>query len=90
MRRWVGRTLHEMRETVPPEWQWELDEIKGLLTELPPDGNRRLFELWKQITERRSGQSGEHSPLEHLWNLLIRLSAHWASYRVFDWQKDVP
>jgi len=27
--------------------------------------------------------------LEQLRNLLIRLSEHWASYRIFDWQPDV-
>jgi Transposase IS66 family len=90
VRRWVGRTLRELRETVPKEWLWVLDEIKGLLTELPPEGSRRLFELWKQIPERRVGQSGERTPLQQLRYLLMRLSDHWASYRVFDWQKDVP
>jgi len=28
--------------------------------------------------------------LRRLRNLLIRLSENWGSYRVFDWQKDVP
>ena len=90
VRRWVGRTLYQLRETVPKEWLWVLDEIRDLLAELPPEGSRRLFELWKQIPERRIGQSGERSPLEKLRYLLIRLSEHWESYRVFDWQPDVP
>lgn len=90
MRRWAGRTLRELRETVPKEWLWVLDEIKCLLTELPPEGSRRLFELWKQIPERRVGQAGVHSPPQQLRNPLIRLSEHWPNYRVFDWQKDVP
>jgi transposase-like protein len=90
VRRWVGRTLHELRETVPKDWLWVVDEVKLLITELPLEGGRRLFELWKQIPERRKGQAGVRSPLEQLRNLLIRLSEHWASYRVFDWQKDVP
>jgi transposase-like protein len=90
VRRWVGRTLHELKDSVPKEWLWVLDEIKRLLGELPPEGSRRLFELWKQIPERRTGQAGERSPLELLRNLLIRLSGHWSSYRLFDWQKDVP
>ena len=90
VRRWVGRTLYELRETVPKEWLWVLDEIGGLLDELPPEGSRRLFELWKQIPERRVGQSGARTPLERLRYLLIRLSEHWDSYRVFDWHKDVP
>jgi hypothetical protein len=90
VRRWVGRTLRELRETVPKEWLWVLDEIKQLLEELPPEGSRRLFELWKQIPERRNGQSQPLSPLSQLRVLLIRLSEHWSSYRVFDWDKDVP
>ncbi len=90
VRRWVGRMLHDLGGKVPKEWLWVLDEIRRLLAELPPEGSRRLFELWKQLPERRSGQAGERSPLEVLRNLLIRLSEHWATYRVFDWQKDVP
>ena len=90
VRRWVGRMLHELQDTVPKEWLWVLDEIRDLLAQLPPEGSRRLFELWKQIPERRIGQSGERSPLEMLRYLLIRLSEHWDSYRVFDWQPDVP
>jgi transposase-like protein len=90
VRRWVGRTLHELRETVPKQWLWVLDEVKGLLEELPPEGSRRLYELWKQIPERRVGQSQPLSPLSQLRALLLRLSEHWPSYRVFDWQKDVP
>jgi hypothetical protein len=68
---------------------WVLAEIKSLLAELPLEGSRRLFELWKQVPEKRSGQSGERTPLEQLRHLLIRLSEHWVSYLVFDWQKDV-
>jgi transposase-like protein len=90
VRRWVGRSLKELRETVPKEWQWVLSEVKQLLADLPPEGSKRLYELWKQIPERRRGQRGERSPLEQLRNLLIRLSEHWANYRVFDWQGDVP
>ena len=90
LRRWVGLTLHELRETVPEKYLGVLDEIKILLDELPPEGSRRLFELWKQIPGHRIGQSGPRSPLEQLRYLLIRLSENWKSYRVFDWDKDVP
>lgn len=90
VRRWVGRALRELSETVPKDWLWVLEEIKGLLADLPPEGNRRLFELWKQIPERRPGRDGELSPLDQLRLLLIRLSEHWNSYRLFDWQTDVP
>ena len=91
VRRWVGRALHDLKENVPKEWLWVLDEIKGLLTELPLEGSRRLFELWKQIPENRAGRyASSLSPLDQLRYLLIRLSEHWDSYRLFDWQKDVP
>jgi len=90
LRRWVGRTLRELRETVPKDWLWVLEEIKSLLEELPPEGSRRLYELWKQIPERRVGQGQPLSPLSQLRALLLRLSEHWHTYRVFDWDKDVP
>lgn len=90
VRRWVGRTLYELRETVPKEWLWVLDEVKHLLDELPPEGSTRLFEMWKQIPERRVGQSGARSPLVQLRYLLIRLSERWHKFRVFDWQSEVP
>ena len=90
VRRWVGRTLHELRETVPKDWLWVLDEIKGLLAELPPEGSKRLYELWKQVPGRKSAPDQPRLALEQLRNLLIRLSEHWDSYRVSDWQKDVP
>lgn len=90
VRRWVGRTLKELRETVPEEWRQVIDEVKLILSELPPEGSKRLFELWKQIPERRVGQEGPRSPLEQLRNLLIRLSEHWPNYRIFTWQNDVP
>lgn len=90
VRRWVGWTLYQLKEAVPKEWLWVIEEVKALLSELPPEGSRRLFELWKQIPERRVGQRGERTPLQQLRYLLIRLSERWNSYRVFDWQKDVP
>jgi len=39
VRRLVGRTLCELRETVPKEWLWVLDEIKRLLEVLPLEGS---------------------------------------------------
>jgi transposase-like protein len=90
VRRWVGRTLKELRVTIPEDWWWVIDEVKLLITELPLEGSRRLFELWKQIPERRAGRDQPLSPLDQLRLLLIRLSEHWPNYRLFDWQPDVP
>lgn len=90
VRRWVGRALRRLRDTVPKDWLWVLAEVETLLAELPVDGSRRLFELWKLIPERRTGQGGPLSALSQLRELLLRLSNHWQSYRVFDWHREVP
>jgi len=90
VRRWVGRTLHELKESLAEEWQWILGEIKTLMAELPPEGSRRLYELWKQIDVPRSARDEPRTPVDQLRDLLIRLSEHWESYRVFDWQPEVP
>jgi hypothetical protein len=90
VRRWVGRTLHQLRDTVPKDWWWVLDETKTIITELPPEGSLRLFEQWKQIPERHQANRKSRSALTQLRELLIRLSEYWPSYRVFDWQKDAP
>lgn len=90
VRRWVGQKLKELREDVPKEWEWVIDEVKNLVSELPLEGSKRLFELWKQIPERRHGQAGPRSPLDELRQLLLRLSEHWPHDRTFAWQNDVP
>jgi hypothetical protein len=91
VRRWVGKTIHELRETLPQEWLWVLAEIKQLLGELPIEGSRRLLELYKQLPGRFASQADASlTSLEKLRLLLIRLSEHWPTYRVFDWQQDVP
>jgi transposase-like protein len=91
LRRWVGRTLRELRQTVPEVWQEVVDEIQEIIDELPIDGERRLFQLWKQIPENRQGRKDEpYSPLDQLRHLIIRLAENWKRYRVFDWDKEVP
>jgi transposase-like protein len=90
VRRWVNKELKALRETVPDEWRSTVDEVKQIVAELPAEGSKRLFELWKQIHERRAGRDQPRSPLDELRCLLLRLSEHWPNYRVFTWQKDVP
>ena len=91
LRRWVGRALHELKETVPTEWVEVVEETKMIVKDLPIQGDRRLLELWRQIPETRQGRNGsELSPLDQLRNLLVRLAENWRRYRVFDWQPDVP
>jgi hypothetical protein len=90
VRRCVGRTLKELHSQLPPLWLGMLDEVKQLLHDLPIDGSRRLFELWKQIDEPRSARDEPRTPVDQMRDLLIRLSEHWESYCIFDWQLDVP
>jgi hypothetical protein len=63
VRRWVGRTLKQLQETIPKEWLWVLDEIHQLIDFLPPDGSRSLYALWKQLPGRRSLPSQSRVPL---------------------------
>jgi hypothetical protein len=37
--------LKELGNTLPQEWLWVLDDIKELISELPPDGHKRLYAL---------------------------------------------
>lgn len=90
VRRWVGRTLKELQTSLPPPWLAMLAEVKQLLHDLPITGSRRLFELWKQIDVPRSARDEPRTPVDQLRDLLIRLSEHWETYRIFDWQPDVP
>jgi transposase-like protein len=91
LRRWVGRLLHELKQTVPAEWVWVVEETQTMVKELPIQGDRRLLQLWRQIPATRQGRNGsELSPLDQLRFLLVRLAENWARYRVFDWQPDVP
>ena len=60
------------------------------MSSAPPEGSRRLYELWKQIPERRPRPGQVLSPLSQLRDLRIRLREHWPSYRVFDRDKDMP
>ena len=47
VRGWVGRVLKELQNTLLKGRLWVLAKIKQLMVELPPDGYRRLYALWK-------------------------------------------
>jgi len=90
VRRWVGKTLKELQETIPKEWLWMLDETRQLLDVLPPEGSKRLYALWKQLPGRRSKPDQSRTPLEQLRDLLLRLSEHWHNYCTFQSEPAVP
>jgi hypothetical protein len=51
--RWVGRTFHQLKQTIPPEWLGVIEETRTLIKELPIQGDSRLVQLWRQIPETR-------------------------------------
>ena len=90
VRRWVGKTLKELQETIPKEWLWILDEIRQLLEVLPADGSKALYVLWKKLPGRRSKRNQPHSALEQLRDLLLRLIQDWHRYCTFQSEPEVP
>lgn len=90
VRRWVGKTLKELQSNLPREWLWVLDEIRELMEFLPPDGNKKLYALWKQLPGRRSKPNQARLALEQLRDLLLRLSQDWQRYCVFQSEPQVP
>lgn len=90
VRRWVGKTLKELHNTVPKEWLWMLEDIHQLIDLLPPDGHKSLYALWKQLPGRRSSRSQSRSALEQLRDLLLRLSQDWHKYCAFQSEPLLP
>jgi transposase-like protein len=90
VRRWVGKALQNLQETIPKEWLWVLEEIHQLIDVLPPDGSRSLYALWKQLPGRRSLPHQSRSPLEQLRDLVLRLSQDWSTYSTFQSEPAVP
>jgi len=90
VRRWVGRAVREFREAIPEEWLFALDEVQQVIDDLPPEGDKRLYALWKRITIRRSHACGPLSALEQLRDLVLRLSERWEEYCTFQHEGEVP
>lgn len=90
VRRWVGKALKELQETIPEQWLWVLEEIRPLIEFLPPDGSKTLYALWKQLPGRRSKPNQARSALEQLRDLLLRLSQDWQSYCTFQSEPEIP
>ena len=90
VRRWVGKTLKALQETLPKEWLWVVDEILPRLDLLPPAGSQTLYALWRQLPGRRSKRNQARSALEQLRDLLLRLIQDWQHYCTFQSEPAVP
>jgi transposase-like protein len=90
VRRWVGRTLKELGNRLPKEWLWVVEEIKELMEELPPEGDKRLYALWKQVKAPGGRHIGQYTAFDQLRDLLIRLSENWSSFCTFYTDPAIP
>jgi len=63
LRRWVGRTLHELRNTVPKDRVWVVEQTQQLIKELPQDDDRCLYETLEESRYSEKGfRSSAHCP----------------------------
>ena len=83
VRRWVGRELRRLKEEIPEVWLWAIEKIKTIIDDLPDDGDKQLFELWKQLPGRTTQPEEERTPLEQMRDMIIRLSERWERYIQF-------
>jgi hypothetical protein len=74
LRRWVGRTLHELKNNLPPEWVWMVEELKQLIADLPIEGDKRLVALARQLPPAQAKRAGDAStPFDQLRYVILRL-----------------
>lgn len=88
--RWIGRTLRELHTQLDEDWQESLNEVRRIVHDLPPDGQRLLFMLWQRIGERRGPRNKQSTALHKLRQLALRLSEHWDEYTLFQNDPAVP
>lgn len=89
-RRWVGRTLRQLRPVLSEKWQGVVDEVDQIVEAMSAQGAARLAELWEQIPDRHPGKGQQATALWRLRRLMVRLSDHWTKYRLYQLRDDVP
>jgi len=83
VRRWVGKALKTLEKELPPEWLHVIPKLQELLNDLPRNGGKVLYELWKEIPGRTTRPEEKRTPLEKLRDLVLRLSKDWERYVEF-------
>ena len=90
----VWRDAQEQAERIRQHNRWRkvraLGEVQELIEFLPPQGDKRLYALWKQLAVGRAGRGRALSALEELRDLLVRLSQRWTSFCTFQGEPQVP
>ena len=87
--RWLWHALEKLRQQLEEEHLGLLDEVWRVMKERPPDGRRRLFELWEGIPVRRSREQ-KTSVLYRLRLLILRLHDNWEKYTLDQRDPGVP
>ena len=87
--RWLWRALADLRNKLEPERQALVDEVWHIAKDRPPDGGKRLFELWQSLPVRRSRDQAT-SALYRLRLLILRLSEKWGEYTLDQRFEEVP
>jgi transposase-like protein len=90
LRRWVGRTVRELRPHLAAEWHGILDQVTALVRALPTDGAIQLLQLWQQLPREGRAHRKHDTALDKLRRLVWRLHHSWADYRLGLTQSDVP
>ena len=61
-----------------------------MIEEVPPEGNKYLYFLWKQVKLPGGRRIDQHTPIDQLHEFLIRLSELWSNYCAFYSNPDIP
>jgi transposase-like protein len=59
VRRWVGLAVHDLKETLPPEWIPVAEQVRQILQDLPIEGDKRLVALSRLFPPSQWGRMGE-------------------------------
>jgi len=90
VRRWVGKALKALEKELPPEWLYVIPKVQELVNDLPVNGGKVLYELWKDMPGRTTKPDEKRTPLEKLRDLVLRLSKDWESYIEFYADPGIP
>ena len=88
--RWVGKALKGLEKELPPEWLHLIPRLQELISDLPVNGGKVLYELWKEMPGRTTRPEEKRTPLEKLRDLVLRLSKDWESYIEFYSDPGIP
>ena len=90
VRRWVGKALKTLEKELPPEWLYVIPKVQELIHDLPVNGSKILYELWKEMPGRTTKPEEKRTPLEKLRDLMLRLSKDWERYIEFYSDPGIP